>query len=733
MKRSFYQLSCSLLVLLLSGCATSDQAAALYAKAEKEAQANNPKLAEATYLACAAYSSESKSQYYQLAAINRLTELEKQLGNATKSRQYMTQAATLAEKLDASSGSAASDKTNALLAKERHLALMRLADSLYEDGNFVSAKKLYEQASSLEAMPQLKNAENAASERIRILDQQAKAENENFDRRLAINRNSKEFRGADAAKRANDRQKLIEKLSSTASAFLESGNEELVPRLLDMLYQLRSEYSYREDAYRRAYKEVASALIARKRFDVLAPLVEEDVRKVSSYTKVDLDAAVPEAVDNATFHTQDLIILSQMMMHQKRYAETLATIQKVEVVAPKVIRPNSPLEVEFLTSLASAYEQNGQRLRALPIRERQMEILNTAVNQPFVYVDALFNYRRDLIEVGRLDEAEKFSEEMIQTVKGLKTKVHTIPAYMSYCDLLMRNKKFEKARPVLLEAIKICQAQNNTAALLNCYVMLSTACSQSSLKEALTYSKHAEGLIRKHGDFGQQQMALIMLNSASYEVQLGKNKDAIGTLDSAIAWQIEHKQTQSACTVALYNLKAIALGNLNDWSGEKIVRSKAIEICRQMNPPQPSVLASTLTQAAGHYQQKAEFAKAEEYFREAIRALDGKTEPEHKQSCLTYKAALGACLAQGRKSSKEARALKDEILNAYKASFTSSQDSNLSLCLGAAELCNLLNDKDNQKLVMQDAETIFRRNKDSLKPFEKRMENQRQSLKAKQA
>jgi len=730
---SFNRFSFFFCVLLFSGCAGVDNAAALYDKAQKEEKNSSLELAEKAYIACAAHSANAKSPYYQLASVNRLTELEKRAGNHSRSRTYMNQAATIAETLNEKTAAISTTNENQQLDKEKHIAIMRLADSLYEDGNFVSAKRLYEQAADLEERMKEKPGENSAVERIKLLDRQAKTENEDVSQRLSVANFSGKLRGPKAAQRSDERHKSMVQLSEMCVAYMERGDKSLAPKLLAALEQMRTTYGFRENEYRRAYKEVTASLVSRSNFALVTPLLEKDMKMFSSFSQADLESAVPEAVDNATFYTQDLMILALMKLHQKRHDEMLEICQKIEKLAPRVIPPNSLTEAEFLSSMALALERTGKKDKALPYRERQMRIIGRTANQIYLYAFALSCYAQDLIDVGRLEDAEKAAEELLRLKRTMKKDSLTIPTYVSYAELLIRIGKNEKARQILLEAIPLCEAEKDKSTLLKCYVMLSSACATSRVPEALLYARRAEDVVRKYGDYRQQSLAKILHSAATYEVQLGRNRDAIRTLDRGIAWQMAHDRANRAITVELYNLKAVALGHLNDWPGEKAMHKKAIELCRQLKPQEPIALASTLAQAAGQCQINGELGEAEKYFREAVETLKGSTDPGQKQSFLTYKAALGTCLAQERKGEPEAQTIKDEILPIYKSNLTRSDFADFTLCLCTAELCAALNDTTNQKLLMQEADSIYKRNKGSLKLFEKRMERQHQSLKAKRA
>jgi hypothetical protein len=726
-------------VLLSStGCTQPiDQSGVIFRKAHEEEAAGDLKQAEQYYLACIASSIETKSRYYHLAAINRLTELEKKLNNQPKSKIYMNQAATFAENNisnDKKEGEKkSSSESENLMAQECHLALMRLADWLYEDGNFVSARKLYEKAAELEKTFHFNSSsETSAEARIKILDSQAKSESDNIETRLEMNRYSKTLRGPAAAQRSEERHRMSENLARLCLDYQNNGDKSLADETVALLSKLRDIYGPREDEYRRRYCELAAALNIRDNFALLTPLVESDLKEFSSFSRADLDAAIPEAVENATFYTQDLLIMAEMRYRQKRYEEMLELCRKVETLAPKVLRENSELEVQFLGFMALALEFNNQKTKALPYRKKHLEKFRKTHDNPVAYSDFLHHYQLDLIDAGMNAEAENVAEEIIKIKRTVKGESHIVPSYLTYATALIKDDKHEKARQVLLEALPNCRKYKDKNGLLGCYALLSQACAKSHPEEAIAYSKSVEDLLRKNGDFGaKHMMAEIAITRATAEIQTGKSADAARTLDRAIEWQLAHKNEVSAYTAGLYNLKAAVLGRTSgDWTAEKKCRSKAIDICRGFQPPQPGPLASTLIQTAFQYEKHQEFGEAEKHFREAIGVLKNSENPAEKETLLNSKAALAGCLKRANKNPAEVLSLKNEILPVYKSRFTNVPDSDLSLCLVIAELCTLLQDKTNLKLVMQEAESIYAKNKTGLKAFDERIEFQRKALKA---
>lgn len=716
----------------LSGCTQSnDQTGVIFRKAQEEEAAGGFKLAEQYYLACISSSLETGSKYYQLASVNRLTELEKKLNSPTRSKIYMNQAATLAEKSDGKSDKKTSEEEKLQLAQERHLALMRLADWLYEDGNFISARKLYEQAAELEKTFPLKSAaETTAKERIHELDKQAKSENDEIVTRLSANRFTDSLRGPAAAQRARDRHLMMVSVSKASADYLNGGDVALARKAVELLSQLRTIFGPREDEYRRSYREVINALIVRENFELGIPLVEADMKEFSAFTPAALEAAIPEAVENATFNTQDLLIMAEIRFKQKRYKEMLELCKNVETLAPKVIRENSPLQLEYFGCMALALEYNNQRTAALPFRKKHLEMFKKAHDIPMSYADLLHFYKLDLLAAGMNAEAETVADKILEVKKTVKGESNIVPSFLEHAGELIKNGKYEKARQVLVDALPHCRKYKNKRALLNCYTLLFQVCSRNHLQDAIEYSKCAEDMLRKEGDLGQKQvMVQALLTRATAETQLGQDKEALRTLDRAIDWQLSGNDELSAYTAALLNLKAQVLGRTADWEAEKKCRSQAIDVCRRINPPQPAPLASTLTQAALQYMKRKEYDGAENYLREAIRALSGAKNAEDKEALLNCKVALGSCLALAKKNAAESLSIKKEILPVYKSSFTNTPASDLSLCIMTAELCILLNDRANSKVVMNDAESIYAKHKDSLKAFEERMKKQRNILK----
>ena len=726
-------------VVSASGCTQpTDQSGVIFRKAQAEEAAGELILAEQYYLACAASSLETKSTYYQLAAVNRLTELEKKLNNLPKSKIYMNQAATIAEnnisnsKSESESENDTSANNKNLLAQECHLAVMRLADWLYEDGNFVSARKLYEKAAQLEKTFQFDStSETSADARIKIVDSQAKSESDNIETRLEMNRYSKTLRGPAAAKRSEERHRKADLLAKTIRDYRNKGDKALADKAVSLLFQLCSTYGPREDEYRRHFTDVAQTLSLRENFDLLTPLLEQDMKEFASYSQADLDAAVPEAVENATFYTQDMILMADMKFRQKQYPEMLELCQKAEKLAPKVIREKSQLEMEYLNTMALALEFNGFKTKALPFRRRQVELFKKSHDNPMAYSDFLHYYQLDLTDAGMMAEAEKVAEEILSIKKKLKHENHIVPPFMTYALTLIKQDKFEKARTILLEALPHCQKYKDKEALLNCYVLLYQVCARNHPDEAIKYTRSAQDLVRKQGDFGQKQvMAQTIFARAVAESQLGKDKEALQDLDSAIVWQTTHGNELTAHTAAMLNLKAQILGRTGDWEEEKNCRARAIEICRRLEPPQPGPHASTLIQAAFQYEKHHDFGEAEKHFRDAIGVLKNSKSPEQKETLLNSKAALAGCLKRANKNPDEVLSLKSEILPVYKSHFTNVPDSDLSLCLVIAELCAQMQDRNNLKLVMQETESIYAKHKDSLRAFDARLEKQRKVLKA---
>ncbi len=717
-------------MLTISGCTPpANLATEMYKKGQAAEASKDWKQAEKYYIDTISAALDSKSVYHHLAAINRLTDLEVNLHNPSKSKSFMNQASTLAENDALNGGENSASKI--ALAQERHIAIMRLANWLFEEGNFISARRLYGKALSIE--DQLKidpNSQDSASANIQKLDSQENFEHSQVSDRISTNRYSTKLRGPEAAQRALNRRKTINDMQLKIVKYQQEGGKPLAIEILDLLAKTRRDYGSRENEYRMWLKNVANTLTNKDEVKLISPVIEEDIKQYSHFSVSELDAAKPEAVENATFYTEDLVMLAFIRQHQHRWKEMLEICEKAEQIAPKIVRKNSLLDYDLLTALAAAQEANGQRVKALPNRKRQLELFKKKYKAPFAYSDFLYEYAMDLIDAGRLKEAESFADETYKVKRNLKGESHIEPFFISYGNLLMRLNKPEKARTILLEGLPYLLRDNNTSLLFNCYVQLYMVCAANHVEEALEYNKRLQELIRKHGDFGQTHiMPEAVLWCVGFEIQLGRYRDALHTLEQGLAWQKQHSREPSAYTAGMWNGKANIYQHMRDWKLEKECRTIAIDICRKFDPPQPSPCSSTLFQAACQYQAHREFQEAEKYLREAIEVTEGKEEKLIKGMNLLCKSSLAICLFNSKKNPAEAANIKREILQVYKKSFSGDQNSDITLCLTLCELSVLLRDKTNATAAINEAELLYSKQKIKNKDILQSIEAQKRRIK----
>ncbi len=184
--------------LAISGCTQPDNLAAeLYKKGQAAEVSKDWKQAEKQYLETLSAALESKSAHYHLASINRLTDVEVSLHNPSKAKSYMNQAATLAEKMENENKNFSGNEP---LAREKHVAIMRLANWLFEDGNYVSARRLYGKAFNLEEELKIDpKDDSSAANRIKKLDALESFEHSQVSSQLGKNGYSTALRGPEAA------------------------------------------------------------------------------------------------------------------------------------------------------------------------------------------------------------------------------------------------------------------------------------------------------------------------------------------------------------------------------------------------------------------------------------------------------------------------------------------------------------------------------------------------------
>ncbi len=727
--------------VITSSCTSSAHLAGeFYQKAEAAQASNDLQQAEKCYLNCLAATATGTptSSYYKLAAVNRLTELENKLHNPSKAKSYMNQAATLAENIK-QKGEGQDDETDRTkpvsdqsadiaLAKEKHIALMRLADWLFQEGNFISSSKLYDKSLALET--ELKIAptdENSAAGRIKTLESSSSFEHDQISSTLSSSSNLSALRGSAADARAKARQKDLDEILAIQKDFQTQGGTELAHKLLDALGKVRNALGNREDTYRTWQKIVSTSLITKGQYNLLAPVIEADMKDFSSFSTADLESAQPEAVENATNFVQDLIVIAQIKQQKSEWQNMLACCTKAQPLAGKLIRADSTEDYELSLLTATALEATGKRAEALPYRKRQLEIFEKVFYDRSIHSDYLASYAFDLVAVNRLAEAEAVARKSYDQKQKLKIKHDLFSFLVSYADLFKREEKFDEARKILLEALPLCQHADNKIQLMECYSILAAVCAKTHKTEALEYNRHIRDILRKNDEFGQNyRVSQSFLESAAIECQLGRRQEAIKTLDEGIKWQISNNDISSAYTAAMYNLKGAALGELGNWKQDKECKLKSIEICRHLNPPQPSPLASSLFQAAHRCLAHKEYELSEKLFREALQVTAAENNSEGKEMNLMCKAALGSCLVLSNKDPADAKRVKTEALSTYKSAFTSQPAFDISLCCCIAELCIALKDKKNATLVLHEADLI--KAKEKYPPVYANLERQKKEL-----
>ena len=708
---------CSILglaaALFVSSCAPyTNTAADLYKRAQDAERLNDRKDAEKHYLDCVSAAEDCESEYYQLAAINRLSDLEKALHSHSKAKTYMIKAATLAENIKDPDADK-SDTESLQLAKEKHTALMRLADWELEDGNYVSARKLYAKAAGLE--PQMKiDPEDATSATARItkLDKRASIEHEQISIGISKKPVTKRLRGPEFGKRSDERRNQFDRLHSAANEFSKNGGKELGRKVLERLAELRTEYGVREGEYRNNLRYVSNLFIVKNEPDLIAPVIEEDLQQFSNFSMKELDAAIPVAVDNATNFARDHIFLGLVRQYQGRWKDMLESCRKAEQIAPKVIAKNSADDYSLTLETAVALEQNNRQAEAVPYRKRALDMFKLHDSALTSYSEYLSSYANDLAAARRFSEAEATYKEVCALKRKLKQTKNFSYALNAYASMLIDQSRYAEARKLLLESEPYSEKDMPRFQLINCYMLLYKACKNIDPKEAIKYAKRAQDTVRKYGTFGRDfYMEQCVLDQASLEMQLDKYKDALKTLERGVQWQDSHGRKSSSYTAAMLNLKATALGVLGDADASEKCRLEAIDICRHLNPPQPGPLASTLFQTAPHLTLRQKFTQAEKLYREAIDIVARMHEKEYDHLGLMCKAALGTTLVVSGKNRAEAERLKAELLSSYKSYFRHVTQADISLCLTISELCFVLKDKKNCQLLLNEAQSIYDRDK----------------------
>lgn len=703
--------ACIAALLLMHACASSSQVAAdLYSNAQSAETTKELKKAEQLYISCVSAGVDARREDYQLAALNRLSDLEKQLSNQSKAKAYMNQAATLAENIKERAGNNnfIDDSKLFSLPKEQHIALMRLADWEFEDGNYISARKLFEKASTLEQQLQIDAKSNdSAFLRIARLDSRAEIEHKQVAFAMSKDPSATLIRGPAYEHRLEDRRKILHTWNEILNQYRADGTDKSGKEVLRMLQVLRTTYGYTEPEFRSAMNFGVKTFLFHGHPDPVASIVEQDLPLYKNFSQEDLNNAVPQAVDNATCYAQDLVLLAMIYRHQGRFEDSLARCMEAQKLAKKVIPENSTLEWELALETAIALEHNNKHAEAVPYRKLVLARANQNDMSPSSIADLLGNLGTDYFEGGNTVEAEAAFKEAIRLKRMQKGKETFSYVLLAYAKTLLALGRNGEARKILLESIPDSEKEGGFQPIYN-YSLLISACRDINPKEAVMYFKKSIELMRKNGTYNHDHMmAENCVRVAEIQVCNGLFKDAIKTLDEGYAWQKSHGKELTAHTAGMLNLKGTALHELGKLDEEEATRLKAIELCRKFNPPQPGPLSSTLFQTASRLQQRSKWEQAEKLYKEALLVSAEKDNPTCRQVNLQSKAALGVIAATHQKDTKLAEQYKSEILPIDKKYFCNITHADISMLITIADLCFILHDKKNLKVLMDKAQSIY--------------------------
>jgi tetratricopeptide (TPR) repeat protein len=701
--------------LITTSCSQSaDLSASLYQKAQAAETSNDLNSAKKYYLECVTASQESKSSYFQLAAVNRLCALEKTNNNVTKARTYLNEAGALADACTANdTGSSAAQSE---LTRERYFAYMQLGNWHFEDGLYESARKAYNKAVTLEAQLKIApDSETSAAGRIKSLEPLANGEQSQVFQSL-----ENSMKRAPESKTKTDRDsQLIKYVYSSAENFRRFGGSQLSVNLLKALGRVRSEYGIRHESYRSCFEVTAGTLLQRRDFDRLTLLLEDDMKEFAEFSQADLDDTRPEAVENATFYSKDLLLMAKSFEHRRQWKEMLACCQKTQNTSAKVFTTDSPDERYFLETLAIAQDNNHLPDEALQTRKRLLHSFKTSSKDSETYANALMLQGLKLTEVERYNEAERLFEEahrMCGKLKNNEIKAHLLVAYS---DLLRRQGKNPKAREIALEAVPYCKASQDQMILLNCYSLLCLESTAISPEAALRYAEMSLALLQKNGRaFASKNINLAVqpyFDAANLNRVLGNNREAMRYADEGLELIKGAKHQPPELMVALYGVKADIFREYRNWKQEAICRERSIDFARLIKQPVPVLLAYPLFVAGLRQQENGNFDAAEKHLREAM-ALT-KNEPSLKQLNLNCKAGLGWGLAKSRRDISQASNIKTELLKEYKSTFGANVGDNGVFCVRISDLCYALNDKKNSLLLLDEAQSILSKDKNLIKAW----------------
>lgn len=697
--------ACAAVSLLAQSCTPQAQiAASLYNDGQSAEAAKDLKKAEQSYVSCLSAALDGNSEEYRLAALNRLTELEKRLNNPSKAKSYMNKAATLAENVKYKD-----DKTPSVsLAKEQHEALVRLGDWEFEDGNYISARKLYEKATSLEPVLKIEPQSNqSAYTLISRLEARASMENAQVKKGMSKNKSTLEMRGPEFIKRSSARHKVQKDMNEALNRYRDDGSAENAAKFLQQLEKIYTIYGATEPEYRNALNYGTRAFLLHNNPEPIAPFVEKDLTRYNNFSQAALDNAVPQAVEDATSYVQDLLMLGMIRRHQGRFGEGLDFCMKAQSLAKKVIPENSRMDYELSHETAMALEHMQRFAEALPYRRRVVAMIDTYDKEHTSYADQMSSLGTDLFANGLFGDAESAFKKSIQIKRAEKNQNNYCNILHTYADTLLKLGKTKEARMILLESLPYSQ-KTGSFSLINNYTLLMRAYRDIDPKAAIQYGKKSLDQMRKFGTFNHEYLpADNFLKVAEIQVQNHWCNDGIKTLDEGVAWQIAHGQELSAFTAAMLNLKGAALNELGKYDEEEICRLKALDLCRRFVPPQPGPLTSTMFQTAARFQQRKKFEQAEKLYREAIVLSAKSADPSCKQIELQSKASLGVIAIIQRNDRVTAERYKAELLPVFKSRLRNVTHQDISLCLNIADLCFYLKDKENCQKLLNMAQSVY--------------------------
>lgn len=698
---------------ITASCSQSPEvSASLYRKGQAAEASKDLNEAKKYYLECVTASQESKSPYFQLAAVNRLSALEMTNNNTAKVRTYLNEAATLSDTF--TSDNTGLSTSNSDLTAERYTAYIKLGNWHFEDGLYESARKAYNKALPLEA--QLKTAADSqmsAAERIKSLEPLANVEQSQVYKSL------EDSRKRIPVNKVEGQPQIIKAVVFNAENLKHQGGRQAAVQLLNALSRVRSEYGIRHESYRNCFDVTAATLLQCREFDPLARLLEDDMKEFEHFSQVDLNDTRPKAVENATFYNNDLLLTAKIHLYRQQWKEMLACCQKIQEASAKVFTTDSPEERDFLETLAIAQQKNNLPAEALQTRKRLLQNIKTSSKDSEMYANTLMLQGLKLTELERYDEAEKLFEEahkMCGKLKNAEIKSHLL---IAYSDLSKRQFKNEKARELALEALPHCKVSRDPLILLNCYSLLCLQSTASSPAEALKYTELRLALMRKNGRaFASKNIdvtAQIYFDAASLNRILGNNREAMRKADEGLEFIKEEKRKPPELMAALYGVKADIFREQRNWKQESVCREKSVEFARLIKHPTPVLLGYHLFTAGLRQQENGNFELGEKHLREAIALTE--SEPSLKQLNVNCKAGLGCGLAKYRKDFSQANIIKTELLKEYKSAFGANLGDNGVCCVRIADLCSELRDKENSMLLLNEAQAILSKDENLIKTW----------------